>query len=141
MPTPTPLRTHLEFVSDAFPSYPDEEDAINPGIWGKRLAEYLIENLPDQGVIAFEPIPEDWGWMIPVRNEAFKIFIGCSNQTEPDGNRFLCFIDPSKPRVRKGLFGKIDATPDIERVGTAVYKVLASHPQVRDLRWWDGNKG
>jgi hypothetical protein len=37
------MKTHVEFVSNAFPAYPGEEDEINPGIWGKRLAEFIHE--------------------------------------------------------------------------------------------------
>jgi len=134
------LRTHVEFVSDAFPSYPDEDEDINPGIWGKRLAEYLCSHLPGHGITPMEPYTEDWGWEIPIKNEKFKMFIGCSNQLEQGGNRFLCFIDPSKPEVRKGLFGKVDARSDISRVAEAIDKILTSNPAITDLRWWDENQ-
>ena len=39
------MKTHLEFTSSAFPAYPGEDKQINPGIFGKRLAEFLAENL------------------------------------------------------------------------------------------------
>ena len=131
------LRTHVEFTSDAFPSYPNEDEEINPGIWGKRLAEYLCSQLSLHGITPEEPYTEDWGWLIPIKNEKFKMFIGCSNQLEPGDNRFLCFIEPSKPEVRKGLFGKVDARPDINRVASALDKVLTSHQDIHDLRWWN----
>lgn len=133
---PMSFRTHVEFVSDAFPSYPNEDEEINPGIWGKRLAEYLCHELPAHGVIPGEPYAEDWGWEIPVENTRFRMFIGCSNQVEPDGNRFLCLIDPSTPYVRKGLFGKTDTTADIRRLADALDSVLTSHPEIRELTWW-----
>lgn len=134
------LRTHVEFVSDSFPPYPNEDEEINPGIWGKRLAEYLCAKLPSHGIIPLEPYTEDWGWEIPIQNEAFKMFIGCSNQLEPGGNRFLCFIDPSTPEIKKGLFKKIDARPDIERVSTALDSVLIANESITELRWWDENQ-
>lgn len=131
------LRTHLEFVSDAFPPYPGEDDEINPGIWGKRLAEYLCAELPAQGISPGEPFTEDWGWVIPVANERFRMSIGCSNQLEPDGNRFLCLIEPSKPEIRKGFFKKLDTRPDIDRVASALQSILSAHPGIRELRWAD----
>ena len=131
------LKTHIEFVSDSFPSYPNEDEEINPGIWGKRLAEYLIESLPNHGVTPKEPYPEDWGWEIPIENENFPMFIGCSNQLEQEGNRFLVFIDPSKPMIRKGLFKKVITTSAITRVSEALEKILSSHDDVRESRWWD----
>jgi hypothetical protein len=135
------MQTSVEFTSDAFPPYPGEEDTINPGIWGKRLAEFIVSQLPDHGVLTGDFHSEDWGWEIPVRNEAFPIFIRCGNQTDSRGNRFLCSIDPSKPEVRKGLFKKVSTLKDVERVAAALDKVLKSHPAIRDLQWRDENDG
>jgi len=44
------MKTQVEFRSDIFPHNDCEEEEINPGLWGKRLAEYLQENLPHHGV-------------------------------------------------------------------------------------------
>jgi hypothetical protein len=44
------MKTQVEFRSDNFPPCDGEEEQINPGLWGKRLAEYLQENLPHQGL-------------------------------------------------------------------------------------------
>jgi len=35
------MKTQVEFRSSRFPPYDGEEEQINPGLWGKRLAEYL----------------------------------------------------------------------------------------------------
>jgi hypothetical protein len=37
------MRTHVEFISTDFPSYENEEEQINPGRFGKRLADFLAE--------------------------------------------------------------------------------------------------
>jgi hypothetical protein len=125
----------VEFTSDVFPAYSGEEEKINPGIWGKRLAEFIVSKLPEYGVDTGDPHPEDWGWEIPVKNEAFPIFIGCGNQSDPGGTRFLCFIDPSKPEIRKGLFKKVSTLADVEKVANALDKVLRGHPAIKDLHW------
>ncbi len=134
------MRTHVQFVSDAFPSYPGEDGEINPGIWGKKLAEYLVSRLPEYGITPKEFHTEDWGWEIPIENAEVPMFIGCSNQLEPGGNLFLCFIDPSKPKVRKGLFKSVDATEHIERVADALDSILRKNSEIRDLRWWEENE-
>lgn len=67
------MRTHLEFLSDAFPAYSNEEDEINPGIYGKRLAEFLAEKLPGQGFTVLGMPSEDWGWLTYLENEAFPL--------------------------------------------------------------------
>ena len=73
------MQTLVEFRSDRFPAYEGEDRQINPGISGKRLAEFLRDNLRKGGFQTQEPIAEDWGWVIPVENEQFRIWIGCAN--------------------------------------------------------------
>jgi hypothetical protein len=131
------MRTHVQFKSDAFPPYPGEDEEINPGIWGKRLAEFIASKLPEHGIATDKFYTEDWGWEISVKNEAFPMFIGCSNQTEPGGNEFLCFIDPCKPEVRRGLFKKVSTVADVTRVADALDRILRNHSGIRDLRWWE----
>jgi hypothetical protein len=128
------MRTHLEFRSDAFPPQRGEEEQINPGRWGKALADYLRAQLTSRGLPGGDPYAEDWGWGIPLDNAAFSLWVGCGNYEEyPDG--FLCFIEPRKPLVRK-LFSKIDTTAKVEEVASALEAALKSHPGVRELRWW-----
>ena len=84
------MKTQVEFRSSKFPPYEGEEEEINPGLWGKRLAEYLVRKLADQGIMTEAIIGEDWGYYIPVHNEGLKLAICCGHQ---DGNddEFLCF--------------------------------------------------
>jgi len=37
------MKTQVEFRSSKFPPYEGEQEQINPGLWGKRLAEYLVQ--------------------------------------------------------------------------------------------------
>jgi hypothetical protein len=88
------MQTHVEFRSNRFPPLDGEEQIINPDLWGKRLADFLRESLRKQGFETKEPIAEDWGWVVPVVNNPFRIGCGHYQQYE-DG--FLCFIEPHKP--------------------------------------------
>jgi hypothetical protein len=58
----------LVFESSAFVSVPGEDEATNPGIFGKALAQWLGTQLHLSGVAANEVIPEDFGWVIPVKS-------------------------------------------------------------------------
>ena len=128
------MRTHVEFRSDAFPAEPDESQSINPGRWGKRLADYLSDELITKGFGVNKSYAEDWGWAIPIANEDFPLWIGCGNYEEwPDG--FLCFIEPSKPFVRKWL-RKIATTERVAALADAIDFILRQHPQIREIRWW-----
>ena len=66
------LQTYVEFRSDIFPAIEGEEQEVTPGLWGKQLANFLCENLCNEGfeTEGFEtevPFAEDWGWVVPNR--------------------------------------------------------------------------
>jgi|SRR5579864_1589837 len=128
------MLTHVEFRSDLFPPVEGEEKLINPGLWGKRLADFLRKGLREEGFETKEPIAEDWGWIVPVVNHSFRLWIGCGHyQEHPDG--FLCFIEPHKPFVWKFL-RKIDTSERISGLREAMDKILVSEPGIRGKRWW-----
>jgi hypothetical protein len=128
------VRTHVEFRSAAFPAQPGEDQEINPGRWGRLLAAYLRSELTRRGLPGGPPYAEDWGWAIPLDNEAFPLWVGCGNYEEHlDG--FLCFIEPRKPYVRRFL-SRVDTTQRVEEVAVALEASLREHSDVRDLRWW-----
>jgi hypothetical protein len=134
-----PLKSHVEFRSDAFPPVAGEDEQVNPGRWGKSLAEYLRKELTAGGLTGGEPYAEDWGWGIPIDNADYPLWVGCGNYEEySDG--FLCFIEPSKPFVRR-LFRKIETSSRVAQVASALEASLRAHPGVRDLRWWEGVEG
>ena len=73
-----------------------EEEQINRGLWGMRLAEYLVQKLSERGIKAEGIIAEDWGYYLPVANEGFKLAPCCGHQYG-DNEVFLCFTDPATP--------------------------------------------
>ncbi|HTH50701.1 MAG TPA: hypothetical protein VL501_02135 [Pyrinomonadaceae bacterium] len=130
------MKTQVEFRSNAFPPYEGEEEEINPGRYGKRVAEFLCDGLSAHGFEPLEPYAEDWGWVVPVKNDGFSLSIGCGNYDEYPGEGFLCFIEPHQPTVRRMLFRTIDTTPTVTAPQDAVDAVLSSHPAIYDIKWW-----
>jgi len=128
------MKTQVEFRSSKFPPCDGEETQINPGSWGQRLAEYLVQKLAEKGIETEEPIAEDWGWYVPVRNDGFRLALCCGHQ-HGDDDQFLCFTDPGTPIVRKFFFRKIDATPQLTRLTEALRLILASDPDIREVVW------
>ena len=109
-------------------------NAAPHGLWGKRLADFLREGLRKQGFETNEPIAEDWGWVVPVVNESFRLWIGCGYyQAYEDG--FLCFIEPHKPFVWR-FFKKVEARERIDALRKAMDQVLAEAEGIRSKRWW-----
>lgn len=128
------MLTHVEFRSDRFPTFEGEEKLVNPGLWGKRLADFLRDGLRGEGFEIGEPVAEDWGWLVPVLNEQFRLWIGCGRYQEyPDG--FLCFIEPHKPIVRKFL-SKVDTRERIAALQHAMDRILTEDAGIRAKRWW-----
>lgn len=126
------MKTQVEFRSAKFPPYEGEEEQINPGLWGKRLAEYLVQRLEERGIATEEMVAEDWGWYVPVRNEWFRLALCCGHQRGDD--EFLCFTDSSSPVVKK-FFKKIDATAQLTRLTDALQQILSSDPELREVVW------
>jgi hypothetical protein len=128
------MNAALEFVSAHFPADPDEEELINPGRWGRRLAAFLAEGLRTRGLCADVPRPTDWGWRIDVAAGApFRLWIGCCNLDE-SGEGYLVFVEPSRPHVRR-LFRKLATAPYVEPIAEALRAALAESGKVSELRW------
>lgn len=128
------MKTQVEFRSAKFPPYEGEEGQINPGLWGKRLTEYLAQKLAERGIETEEIIMEDWGCYLPVRNERFRLGLCCGHQLEEPDDQFLCFTDPATPKVRK-FFRTIDATPQLTRLLDALRQILEADPEIREIVW------
>jgi hypothetical protein len=128
------MRTHLEFRSTEFPAYPGEEEEINPGRFGKRLAEFLAAELPRTGFEIANLNAEDWGWRIDLKHDAFPLWIGCGNYEEYEDG-FLCFIEPSRPYVRR-LFTRVSTTSSVDRLATSLDSIIRSSDKGSQLRWW-----
>jgi hypothetical protein len=130
------MKTHVEFRSAAFPPYEGEEDEINPGIYGKRVAEFLIRGLRTKGFQAREPVAEDWGWLVPIENDGFPLWIGCGHQDEKSDG-FLSFIEPHQPKIRRFMFfGTIDTTARVTALQRAIDELHSDNATVTDKQWW-----
>jgi hypothetical protein len=127
------MKSHVEFRSAKFPAYASEDEEVNPGRYGKRLAEYLERRLPEHGVTTGPPGRDDWGWVLSIEHP--HLWIGCGNYEEyPDG--FLCFVEPLRGYVREWGFRKRDMSERHATVVEALDRVLRSDPEIRDVRWW-----
>ena len=71
--------------------------------------------------------------MVEIENQAFPLWIGCANY-EGCENGFQCFIEPSKPFVRK-WFSKIETGPIVEKLAAALETVLLQSGKVSNFRW------
>jgi hypothetical protein len=133
------MKTHLEFVSTAFPPELGEDELVNHGLYGKRLADFLCEALPRHGFVVTKMSAEDWGWRIDLLNTEFPLWLGCGHYEEYE-NGFLCFIEPSRPFVRR-LLKKISTADTVDRLAGALNVILEQSGKAQQLRWWTEDEG
>jgi hypothetical protein len=129
------MKTWVEFRFGKFPACDGEEEEIKPGLWGKRLAEYIEQKLNAMGIETEGIDGEDWGYIVWVKNEEFKLQICCGHQNGDD-DEFLCFIKPNESVIQK-LFKKIDTREQVGRLSAALEKIFSSDPEIREIRWQD----
>lgn len=129
------MKTQVAFRSAKFPPYEGEEAQINPGLWGKRLAEYWVQMLAEKGIEPGEMIAEDWGWYVRVNVDGTKLAVCCGHQNG-DANEFLCFTDPATP-IRRKLFSKVDVTAPLTKLTEAMREILSSDPDVHEVAWME----
>jgi len=138
------MRTHVQFRSAKFASTtPAPDEAFgenNPGIWGRRLAEYLRDQLRSHGVKTGEEVAEDWGWLVPIDDAPFKLYLGCANYAEVDDDEgYLVFVQPDTPTIRR-WFKTIDTRADIARVVGVLEKVLVEDPDISEVTWFTADE-
>jgi len=129
------MKTQVEFRSSKFPPCEGEEEEINPGLWGKRLTEYLAQKLAERGIETGEIAMEDWGYRLPVRSDGPSLALCCGHQNGDD-DQFLVFTDPCTPKMKK-LFRTIDATALFTRVLEALRQILETDSDIREIVWRD----
>ncbi len=127
------METFVKFRSSKFPPYEGEEEEINPGLWGKRLAEYMSQKLEERGINTDEIIMEDWGCYLPIQNDSFRLALCCGHQYG-DNDQFIIFTDPKTPKIRKFL-RVIDATPQLTKLTSAVKEILENDSDISEIEW------
>ncbi len=109
---------------------------VNPGCYGKRLAEFLSEKLNARGIVTSWPDkPEDWGWEIAAQMNAYKFRLGCGHSADgPD--TFLCFFESTGGWLKR-LFEKHDKRQmEIHSLQESLDAILSSCSGVHDIRWY-----
>lgn len=98
------------------------------------MAEFLSDGLRSRGEVVGDLIAEDWGWMVPIENQEFSLWLGVGNYEEyPDG--FLCFIEPHTEYVRK-LFKRVRVADRVSLLREKIDAVISSHSGISDAKWW-----
>ena len=71
--------------------------------------------------------------MVELENEEFPLWIGRGHQNG-EHNELLCFIEPSKPFIRR-WFKKFDTRVRVINAADALRKILESDSDIYDIKW------
>ena len=111
-----------------------EDEATNPGCYGKHLANWLGDHFKTLGYTP-EVIPEDWGWCVMCKTQPFSLWVGCGamSDLEPEGSElpaprevtWHCFVVAEVPFFKK-IFGKVDTSADAAKLEQELTDLLKS---------------
>lgn len=122
----------LEFESSAFPVSPGEDEETNPGIYGRALAQWLVEQLRTAGFQAGDVISEDFGWCVPIASAPYSLYVVCASTGDaPDHWRVFAFAEGG---VMARLLGKDRRAELVATLFAAVRRCLESTPTISNLR-------
>jgi len=119
----------LMFQSSRFEIVQDEDKLTNPGIFGRRLAEWMANELPAHGYRALgEVIPEDFAWCVPVEAENCELYVACTNSDE--GWQTYVFADCG---LMERLAGRDPRATAVAGLYSAVLSILEDAPDITYL--------
>jgi hypothetical protein len=125
------------FRSARFEIKPGEDEEINPGIYGKQLAEWLKVRLEERDYKVEPIINEDWGRCLMCSRYPFLLWVGCVNMTDlsqpgdgiPPKEKIIwhCFA-AAEVFFWKRLFRKVDTQPAVAKLHADLGAILTADP-------------
>jgi hypothetical protein len=123
------------FKSSLFEIEPDEDDDINPGIYGRQLAVWMKKQLEARGYAVDDVINEDWGRCLMCQRSPFSLWVGVGSVTETEAQArdnvvWHCFA-VTEGGLRMRVFGKkneIEATRT--KLDASLESILRAEPAI-----------
>lgn len=122
------MKPDLLIKTNLFPAHENESAEINPGRFGKRLAEFIKDNLTKTEIIVADIYPTDYSYELRLDGYKFKIYVLIGN-IDGENDQFLISIEPKKAFVRK-LFKKISTEDSINKVYNAIRASISNNPEI-----------
>ena len=126
------MTRYIHFYSERFKPDPGEDEEVNPGIYGKKLATWITDELPESGIKTNRTYPEDWGWEIDVSTDKINRYIGVRNVDDTD-NEWVVFIEIRSKIIMKLLGKSQDEEKEIEEILTSLEPILNNEESIKDL--------
>jgi hypothetical protein len=123
------MQTEIIIETNLFPAYPNEELEINPGRFGKRLAEYLIKELEKDNIKVADLYATDYSYELKIEEYKFNIYIMTGN-IDGERNKFIISIEPKKKFIRK-LFKRIPTAETVNIIYDSILKAVQNNKEIK----------
>ena len=128
------------FKSSLFEIEPGEDDEINPGIYGRQLAQWLKQKLEAGGYPVEDVINEDWGRCLLCQRSPFALWVGVGSVDDEcrvegeipvkDAVVWHCFA-VTEGGFRLRMFGKKNEIETSRaKLDAALVSILRSEPAI-----------
>jgi hypothetical protein len=126
---------HVTFSSPHFKIEPGEDEATNPGIYGKALAEWMAAQLRRRGIAVEDVFAEDFGWCVMVKRKPIMLWVACAN-LDDRSTGWQMYI-----ALERGLMARlrgVDGRADLEQLRTHYRALVTEIPDVANIAWQAG---
>ena len=127
----------IAIETEKFPILPgEEEELVNPGMYGKALCQYLERELPRQGIKVPFFCNEDWGWWLEVEQDEFKMALCIYSFPEGDPNPQKYALLPSIQSEKKWSWSKlrsIDVSQNVLKCMDSLEQVFLRDPEIASV--------
>jgi hypothetical protein len=124
------------FTSSLFSVEPGEDEEINPGRYGRQLANWLKVQLERRGYSVEPVIAEDWGRCLMLSRVPFMLWVGCGNTeglaSDDQPNKEItwhCFPVVEIPLLKR-LFKRPDTSIALSKLNTDLHAILSAEPAI-----------
>jgi hypothetical protein len=126
----------FSLITDLFEAKTPGSHFINPRCFGEDFATWLREQLTARGIVASEPIQEDWGWVLLLRfrDRKFTLSIGIIDESiSQTPAEWRVGVAYEKPLNGIRAWFRPVPLPDLNDLARILEAVLQSESRIQNL--------
>lgn len=123
----------VTFTSKFFQIEPGEDEETNPGIYGRHLATWLLDQLRARKIAAQDVFAEDFGWCVTVKTQPLNLYLACSS-FDGDSVRWRVFAFAERGPLQ-WLRRSGDPEMEVKQLQKHLEAMIQSVPDATDVEW------
>ena len=113
-------------TTDYFKIAGREDDATNPGRYGKEFASWMSEQLRARNEVVSQVVAEDFGWCVVLGTEPARVWIACGNR-DGSTNEWGAYV-VAEPTLAQRLFKRSGVRAELDRLSGVVQTIMRTVP-------------